>query len=58
MDDPVKRREMGDFGRARVMSDLGWHVTSRNLLSAYGFLFPAVSLKPVSITNPKPSEKR
>jgi glycosyltransferase involved in cell wall biosynthesis len=44
MDDPAKRRQMGDYGRARVMSDLGWHVTSRNLLSAYGFLFPTLSL--------------
>ena len=44
MDDPVKRRDMGDYGRARVINDLSWHVTSRNLLAAYAFLFATPSL--------------
>jgi glycosyltransferase involved in cell wall biosynthesis len=39
MDDPGRRREMGERGVARVQSDLGWHVTSRNLLAAYDYLF-------------------
>ncbi len=39
MDDPVLRESMGEFGRARVKRDLNWHVTSRNLVSAYAHLF-------------------
>jgi glycosyltransferase involved in cell wall biosynthesis len=39
MDDPARRQQMGDYGRKRVSSDLGWHVTSRNLVKAYGRLF-------------------
>jgi hypothetical protein len=35
MDDPVRRRAMGEFGRKRVQTDLGWHITSRNLIAAY-----------------------
>jgi glycosyltransferase involved in cell wall biosynthesis len=35
MDDSAARREMGRFGRSRVLSDLSWDVTSRNLVSAY-----------------------
>jgi glycosyltransferase involved in cell wall biosynthesis len=38
MDDPAKRKQMGECGRARVESDFGWHVTSRNLLRAYEYL--------------------
>ena len=29
---------MGEYGIARVQSQLGWHVTSRNLVKAYGRL--------------------
>jgi len=39
MDDPGTRRKMGEIGRARILSDLSWHVTSKNLLDAYGYLF-------------------
>jgi glycosyltransferase involved in cell wall biosynthesis len=39
MDDPARRARMGEYGRARVKSDLGWHVTSLNLLRAYEYLF-------------------
>jgi glycosyltransferase involved in cell wall biosynthesis len=35
MDDPTKRARMAEVGRARVQHELGWHVTSRNLLLAY-----------------------
>jgi glycosyltransferase involved in cell wall biosynthesis len=41
IDDPAKRREMGEYGIARVQSQLGWHVTSRNLVKAYGRLVAA-----------------
>jgi glycosyltransferase involved in cell wall biosynthesis len=39
MDDPSRRAAMGAHGRSRVASDLSWHVTSQNLLRAYGRLF-------------------
>jgi glycosyltransferase involved in cell wall biosynthesis len=39
MDDPNQRRRMGEYGKQRVQDELGWHVTSRNLLRAYDFLF-------------------
>jgi glycosyltransferase involved in cell wall biosynthesis len=39
MDDPAKRSEMGECGKTRVKNELGWHVTSRNLLGAYDRLF-------------------
>jgi glycosyltransferase involved in cell wall biosynthesis len=39
MDDPVRRRTMGEYGTARVHNALGWHVTSQNLVKAYGRLF-------------------
>jgi len=38
MDDPEKRRQMGECGRARVETEFGWHMTSRNLLQAYQYL--------------------
>ena len=39
MDDPERCAEMGRLGVARVASELGWHVTSQNLLRAYEVLF-------------------
>ena len=44
MDDPVRCAEMGRFGQSRVRDELGWHVTSQNLLRAYEFLFQRVGL--------------
>jgi glycosyltransferase involved in cell wall biosynthesis len=38
MDDPARRRKMGEFGTRRVQSHLGWHITSQNLVKAYGRL--------------------
>jgi glycosyltransferase involved in cell wall biosynthesis len=38
MDDPARRARMADVGRARVQHELGWHVTSRNLIRAYEHL--------------------
>jgi glycosyltransferase involved in cell wall biosynthesis len=37
--DPAERRKMGEYGRMRVQNDLGWHVTSQNLLKAYDRMF-------------------
>ena len=39
MDDPARCIEMGRLGVARVQTELGWHVTSKNLLRAYDRLF-------------------
>jgi glycosyltransferase involved in cell wall biosynthesis len=40
MDDPARRERMGEVGKARVANELGWHVTSKNLVRAYAKLFP------------------
>jgi len=40
MDDPERRSRMAQIGRERIQSELGWHVTSRNLLRAYETLLP------------------
>ena len=40
MDDPERRRKMGEYGRMRVERDLSWKVVSQNLLLAYNTLFP------------------
>ncbi len=38
MDDPAKRKEMGEFGRQRIQNELAWHHVSKNLLTAYKWL--------------------
>ena len=38
LDDPEKRREMGEFGRARVERDLAWEHEEPKLLAAYAAL--------------------
>ena len=45
MDDPARRQQMGEYGKKRVASDLGWHVTSRNLVKAYTRLFANAPLQ-------------
>ena len=45
MDDPAARARMAEVGRDRVQRQLGWHVTSRNLVAAYEYLL-----------GPRPSE--
>ena len=40
MDDPMRRRRMGDFGRERVNEALSWNISSKNLLAAYSRMFP------------------
>lgn len=39
LDDPVKRKEMGDFGRNRVVQELEWEYEAPKLLAAYETLF-------------------
>jgi glycosyltransferase involved in cell wall biosynthesis len=39
MDDPARRRRMGQCGLARVRESLCWEMTSKNLLAAYRHLF-------------------
>ncbi len=41
MDDSELRRKLGARGRKRVETDLQWHVTGRNLLAAYQWLYTA-----------------
>jgi glycosyltransferase involved in cell wall biosynthesis len=36
LDDPVRRRMMGEIGRRRVESELSWSHSERQLLAAYG----------------------
>lgn len=38
MDDPARCAAMGQIGLSRIQSELGWHVTSLNLLRAYEVL--------------------
>ena len=37
--DPEKRREMGEYGRNRVINELSWEHTSKALLEGYDMLF-------------------
>ena len=37
--DPVRRKQMGDFGRERVVNELEWSYEAPKLLAAYGQLF-------------------
>jgi glycosyltransferase involved in cell wall biosynthesis len=39
IDDPEKRRAMGDFGRNRVVNELDWNYAAPKLLAAYDALF-------------------
>src|SRR5207245_5077997 len=41
LDDPELRRRLGDYGRQRVVDELGWKHTHRALLQAYERLGPA-----------------
>lgn len=38
LDDPARRRRMGELGRARVEQSLSWATSTENLLAAYGQL--------------------
>jgi glycosyltransferase involved in cell wall biosynthesis len=41
IDDPVRREEMGAYGRRRVENELEWRFEVPKLLKAYEFLWPA-----------------
>jgi glycosyltransferase involved in cell wall biosynthesis len=41
LDDPLRRRRMGEFGRKRVTSELSWDTSARNLVSLYDGLLSA-----------------
>jgi len=45
MDDPVLCAEMGRYGQSRVKTELGWHITSENLIRAYEVLFERIGLR-------------
>jgi glycosyltransferase involved in cell wall biosynthesis len=57
MDDPAKRATMAEVGRRRVEHELGWHVTSQNLLRAYEYLLQQ-TLPTVRRTEPLQSRSR
>ena len=39
LDDQVKRKAMGDFGRHRIITELEWKYEEPKLLEAYRLLF-------------------
>jgi glycosyltransferase involved in cell wall biosynthesis len=39
MDDPERRKKLGEYGRERVLNELNWNVVGNNLLLAYDHLF-------------------
>jgi glycosyltransferase involved in cell wall biosynthesis len=45
MDDPARCAAMGRSGLSRVKTELGWHVTSQNLVRAYDVLFERAGLR-------------
>jgi glycosyltransferase involved in cell wall biosynthesis len=55
MDDPAERCRMGELGKKRVRDHLGWHVTSQNLLKAYGRLCTTAPYQQAGL-RPQPSE--
>jgi glycosyltransferase involved in cell wall biosynthesis len=51
LDDPAKRREMGEFGRRRVVEELEWRHELPKLLAAYDALWPAPVQRPGHATS-------
>jgi len=45
LDDPEKRRAMGEFGRRRVLEELEWRYEAPKLLAAYATLWPLGTAK-------------
>lgn len=39
LDDPARRKSMGDFGRNRIITELEWEYEEPKLLEAYRLLF-------------------
>lgn len=51
MDDPVRRKVMGAFGRHRIETKLAWHYSVPNLLEAYRRVLPnAVVAEPETVS--------
>src|SRR6266481_5898533 len=48
LDDPVRRAEMGEFGRSRVESELEWRHEVPKLLAAYDALWGSAQISPVA----------
>jgi len=48
LDDPVRRAEMGEFGRSRVESELEWRHEVPKLLAAYDALWGSARISPVA----------
>jgi len=46
LDDPVRRAEMGEFGRTRVQNELAWNHEAPKLLAAYEALWSGAALSP------------
>jgi len=44
LDDPVRRAEMGEFGRRRVENELEWRHEAPKLLAAYDALWRGVEV--------------
>jgi glycosyltransferase involved in cell wall biosynthesis len=44
LDDPIRRKEMGEFGRRRVENELEWRYEAPKLLAAYEALWTAVEV--------------
>ena len=45
IDDPVRRKDMGDFGRRRVVNELEWRYEVPKLLAAYQQVLPPRTLR-------------
>jgi len=45
LDDPVRRADMGDFGRRRVQNELEWRHEVPKLIAAYESLWPAAGVR-------------
>jgi glycosyltransferase involved in cell wall biosynthesis len=43
LDDPARRRQMGEYGRRRVLEELEWRHEVPKLLAAYEALWPATT---------------
>jgi glycosyltransferase involved in cell wall biosynthesis len=52
LDDPVRRKQMGEVGRERVAGTLSWSHSQQSLLAAYATVDPAPAVGPVPSIEP------
>jgi len=45
LDDPVRRADMGEFGRRRVLNELEWRHEVPKLIAAYEALWPVAGVR-------------